>query len=68
MCLKRMRIEREKENDNEDENVSNMSSDNERLTFLIPSSARSWGFFLFLCSHNLNKYDKKRQGKRGIVV
>jgi hypothetical protein len=41
MCLKRI-VKRE--NTTEDENVSNMSSDNERLTkemFSIPSSARS---------------------------
>jgi hypothetical protein len=53
----------EEGNTTEDENVSNMSSDNERLTkemFSIPPSARSRGSCLSLCLHNLNKYGKMR--------
>lgn len=44
-----------------DENVSNVSSDNERLTkemFSVPSSIHSWELSVSLCSHNLNKYEK----------
>lgn len=56
-------MQRGKGKHNEDENVSNMSSDNERLTkemFSIPSSAHSWRFSPSLCLHNLNKYNKMR--------
>lgn len=46
---------------NKDENVSNVSSDNERLTkecFYSSESSFLGIFSLFLCLHNLNKYTK----------